>query len=246
MAENNQRTTLYILVPAYNEQNTICQLLKKVIAVDLSRFDLALRVVVIDDGSQDATWEKIEAFINNNPDAPITSRRLKDNQGKGHAIRKALTLCENDEGIVIIQDADLEYNPNQYPRLIRPILSGNAGVVFGSRWMPPGPTTRPGGFYALGGWLVNQYVKILYRENISDVGTCYKAMPVKLMKGLNLECNGFEFCPEVTAKLLNRDITIAEVPIDYRARKKSEGKKIRWHDFFPAIYTLTKVWLLKK
>jgi len=242
----DQQRPLYVLIPVYNEQETVYRLLEKVMGVDVSKFGLTIRMVVVDDGSKDGTWEEVEKFIREHPDAPVTRGRLKKNQGKGRAIREGLALCEDDEGIVLIQDADLEYYPEQYPSLIKPIVSGLTRVVYGSRWIFPGRMSKSGWLYTFGGWLENQYLKMLYRTNISDIATCYKVMSAGLMKSLNLRCDGFEFCPEVTAKLLNRGENIMEVPIDYKARKKSEGKKIKWTDFFIAVYTLTRIRLLRK
>ncbi len=237
---------LYILIPVYNEQATVYRLLENVAGTDISEFGLALRIIVIDDGSTDDTRTQIERFTRDYPDAPVTRLRFPENRGKGRAIREGLGLCEDAEGIVLIQDADLEYDPQQYPLLLKPLAVGLTRVVYGSRWIFPGPMSKSGLLYTFGGWLLNQYLKILYRTNISDIATCYKVMPAGLLKSLDLKCNGFEFCPEVTAKLLNRGETVLEVPIDYQARKKSDGKKISWRDFFIAVYTLTRIRLLRK
>jgi len=238
---NNTRNPLYILVPVHNEEKTVYRVLENILHADISEFNLGKQIILVDDGSTDRTLEQIEKFQKDHPDAPIILRRMDQNLGKGSAIREGLAYCQKDEGIVIIQDGDLEYSPDEYPILLKPLAAGLTRVVYGSRWIYAGPMSKSGWLYTLGGWLENQYLKMLYRCNISDVATCYKVMPAGLMKALDLESTGFEFCPEVTAKLLNRGETILEVPITYRARKKKEGKKIKWTDFFIAIYTLTRL-----
>ncbi|MFC1888874.1 glycosyltransferase family 2 protein [Thermodesulfobacteriota bacterium] len=234
---------MYIIMPCYNEERTVYDILEQCLAVDLSLFRFEKAIIIVDDGSTDRSRDEVARFVRDYPGAPIRTIRLDRNRGKGYAIRKALELC--DGGYMIIQDADLEYSPSQYPELLKPIFDGVADVVYGSRWIHSGPMSKSGWLYALGGWLENVYLHLLYRTNISDIATCYKVMSTSLLKRLDLECKGFEFCPEVTAKLLNRSMTIMEVPIQYKARKKREGKKIRWIDFFKAIGVLTKVRLYR-
>ena len=241
--EGVERESLYIMIPCYNEERTIYTILEKCLAVNVALLGLEKQVVLVDDGSTDGSPAEIDRFLCDHPDAPIRLIRLERNRGKGFAIRMALE--RSGDGIVIIQDADLEYQPSQYPDLLKPIVDGIADVVYGSRWIYSGPISRSGWLYALGGWLENVYLHLLYRTNISDIATCYKVMPAGLLKSLDLECEGFEFCPEVTAKLLRRGIPIVEVPIQYEARKKRDGKKIGWVDFFKAIHTLTKIRIQK-
>lgn len=230
------RRTLTIIVPCFNEQRTVAQLLGKVCAVDLSSVEFEKEIIAVDDGSTDGTGREIEAFIQSRPGSEVRMLVHPVNQGKGASIQTA--LCEATGEICLIQDGDLEYDPEDYPKLLAPIARGLCRVVFGSRWLAPKmPISGP--LYALGGWLENQYLHMLYRTNLSDIATGYKVFETQLLRSLCLESRGFAFCPEVTAKLLNRREPIFEVPIRYRPRKKKEGKKICWTDFFVALYTLT-------
>lgn len=230
--------TLSILVPVYNEAPTVAALLERVTRVDLAALGLAREILVVDDGSTDDGAARIERFQREHPAAPVRLLRHAVNLGKGAAVRTALAVATGD--ICLIQDADLEYDPADYPLLLRPLLAGVSRVVYGSRWLAPRiPISGP--LYALGGWLENKFLRLLYRTNITDIATCYKVIDTALLRDLRLESTGFEFCPEVTAKLLNRRETIVEVPIRYDPRHKRDGKKIRWTDFFIALYTLCRV-----
>ncbi len=239
-----ERQPLFIIIPCFNEEKTVYTLLQWCLNVDLKSLGLQKHLIVVDDGSTDESPQEIQRFMQDHPEAPINLLTLSKNHGKGYAIRHALNQCVG--GIVIIQDADLEYSPEQYPAILEPIVRGVSDVVYGSRWIYPGAMSMSGIIYFLGGWLENLYLHLLYRTNISDIATCYKAFRTDLLKSLELECTGFEFCPEVTAKLLNRGITIIEEPIRYKARKKHEGKKISWIDFFIAIFTLTRIHFRRK
>jgi dolichol-phosphate mannosyltransferase len=226
---------LSIIIPCYNERATVERMLERVVAVEIG---LEKQVLIVDDGSIDGTRERIEAFIMNHPAAGIELLSHERNRGKGAAVHTGLEAATGE--ICLIQDADLEYDPADYPALLAPILAGVTRVVYGSRWIGP-RMELSGPLYAIGGWLENLYLGLLYRTNISDIATGYKVFETGLLRDLNLTTAGFEFCPEVTAKLLNRRETITEVPINYKPRKKSEGKKIRWIDFFIALATLTRV-----
>ena len=227
-----------ILIPCYNEERTIYELLSRVVAQDLSSLGLEREIIVVDDGSTDSSRQRIERFIEDHPGESVKLISYSPNRGKGYAIRKALDVASGD--IILIQDADLEYDPSDYRELLKPIVSGVAPVVYGSRWIAKEmPISGP--LYAVGGWLENKFLRTLYRTNLTDIATGYKVFRAEIIRSLNLECEGFEFCPEVTAKLLNRGVRIIEVPIKYRPRKKREGKKINWKDFFKAIYTIARV-----
>ncbi len=236
-----EKTPLYVIVPVFNEERTVYTLLGKVCRTDVSAYGYDVRIIVVDDGSNDGTPREIDRFLANSRDAPITRIRYDVNRGKGAAIREALKECPAENGIVLIQDADLEYDPADYPVLLAPIREGKASVVYGSRRRNSGIGNWSGWLYALGGWLENVYLRLLYRTNVTDIATGYKIMPLALLKSLALRCEGFEFCPEVTAKLLNRRVEIREVPISYHSRKKRDGKKIRWTDFFIALWILARV-----
>jgi len=227
-----------IIVPCFDEEQTIYNLLELVTKVDLTELELAKEIIVVDDGSTDSSHAEIERFMRDHPKAEIKLISSKPNRGKGSAIREALGIASGE--IILTQDADLEYSPSDYPLLLKPVVKDISRVVYGSRWLAPTiPISGP--IYAVGGWLENKLLRTLYRTNITDIATGYKVFKTDLLKSLNVEAKGFEFCPEVTSKLLNRRELIVEVPISYKPRKKSEGKKIRWPDFFMAIYTILKV-----
>lgn len=222
---------LSVIVPVFNEEKTIRALLEEVLDVPE-----AAEIIVINDGSTDGTGTILSSF------AMEHVKRVKilkhgSNRGKGAAIRTALAEVTGD--LVIIQDADLEYSPSEYVKLIEPFLNdGNTQVVYGSRNLVKNPRSY-NSFY-LGGVFLSKLTNFLYGSRITDESTCYKVFRTKLIKGMGLQCEGFEFCPEVTAKTLRRNIQILEVPISYRPRLKSEGKKINWVDGVKAIWWLIK------
>jgi len=221
---------LSVIVPAYNERETVIPLLKKVLAVEL-----ATQVIVVDDGSTDDSAELLDEFARKHPQ--VTVLRHERNRGKGAAIRTALSHATGE--VVVIQDADLEYDPQDFPRLLAPIRRGEAEVVYGSRVR--GRTPMSYLRYYLGGRLVSLVASILYGRWITDEPTCYKMVRRELLAGIDLESEGFEFCPEVTAKLLRGGARYVEVPIRYYPRSIHEGKKIRARDGLIAIWTLLKL-----
>ncbi|MFO0045270.1 MAG: glycosyltransferase family 2 protein [Armatimonadota bacterium] len=222
-----EQPDLTILIPALNEEATIREVLERCLAVPLSK-----QIVVINDGSTDSTAEILKAF--GEKIEVVTNPKPS---GKGNAIRKALNLIKGKT--VIVQDADLEYSPEQIPTLIQPILDGSASVVFGTRFAKGYPSSM-----ALPNKLVNFLlavsVRLLFGKKISDEATCYKALRSDVLQAMNLDCQRFEFCPEVTAKTFRLGLSIIEVPIDYVARNKKEGKKIRWYDAPEAFWTLLR------
>ncbi len=208
---------------------TIEEILRRVRAVDISK-----EVIIVDDGSTDGTREFLRSVDGADGVKVIFHAR---NKGKGAAIRTAIPKVTGD--IVLIQDADLEYDPRDYPRIIAPIVEGRAGVVYGSRH--PGfrnyvPFTR----FGAAGLILTVMTNVLYGARITDEPTCYKAFRTDVLKGLPLRCERFEFCPEVTAKLRKRGHRIHEVPISFRARSVKEGKKIGWRDGIEAVLVLIK------
>ena len=219
---------LSVIMPVYNEAGTIAEIVRRVLAVPLPK-----ELIIVDDGSTDGTRE----FLKQLSPRVATVFFHQRNQGKGAAIRTALEHVSGE--IVIIQDADLEYDPNDYPALVRPIVDGTAQVVFGSRVLRRDNPYSHLRFY-LGGRLLSLIANLLYGIHITDEPTCYKVLRREVIKGLNLQCRRFEFCPEVTAKVARRGIPIHEVPIRYSPRTLDQGKKICWKDGLYAIWILLK------
>ncbi len=220
-----------VLVPAYNEARTIAGMLAAVYDRNPGR---DLEVIIVDDGSKDGTYEAALAAAR-----PTTKvLRHAKNSGKGAGIITALAAATGD--IVLIQDADLEYDPADYDKLLKPIEEGKAEVVFGSRILNPDHGMSYARYY-WGGRLVSLWTNILFGSAITDEPTCYKVMKTSLLRDLELRSTGFEFCPEVTAKILTRGIHIHELPIAYHPRRIEEGKKIRWTDGVIALWTLLKL-----
>lgn len=221
---------LSIIVPAFNEKGTVVELLDRVGRVALDK-----EIVVIDDGSTDGTREILKAY----DQRPGFVVRYHDrNRGKGRAIRTGLDAVNGE--VVVIQDADLEYDPQDFVTMIEPIRQGRTQVVYGSRRLRRTSKQHSGVLYYLGGMLVTYITRWLYGLNITDEATCYKMLDTSLIRSLGLQCEHFEFCPEVTAKLARRKVPILEIPISYFPRHKCEGKKIRWRDAVEAIWTLLK------
>jgi glycosyltransferase involved in cell wall biosynthesis len=219
----------------YNEYNNIDAVIQAIKAVELPEQVEALELILVDDGSNDGTAEKLEKYKN---DKTMIVHSSPANFGKGTATRTGITYVTGD--VVLIQDADMEYDPNDYAALLRPIIEDNAEVVYGSRFLRK---TRPEGM-AWQNWLANQLLKvtanILYGARLTDEATAYKMFKTEIIKALNLKSKRFEFCPEVTAKVLKKGCKIVEVPISYKGRTIEEGKKIKWYDGFESIWTLLK------
>lgn len=223
---------LTIIIPVFNEEKTIIKVLERINKVNLSQLGIGKEVIVVDDGSVDTTFDK----INKNHNGIIL--RHANNQGKGMAIRTGLEEAKGD--IIIIQDADLEYHPECYPELIKPILSGQAQVVFGSRFLNGKYPMNMDMPHFLANKFLTLLANILFNIHITDESTCYKVFKSEAIKGIKLTCRQFEFCPEVIAKLSRGKIKIHEIPISYTARTKAEGKKIEFKDAIQAILTLIK------
>jgi glycosyltransferase involved in cell wall biosynthesis len=213
---------LSVLIPVYNEESSVQELLQRVLAVPCDK-----ELVVVDDCSTDNTWD----VLSNIDDPRVRVFRHEVNQGKGSAIRTALGHAIGDW--VIIQDADLEYDPNDYPRLLEPAQSGEAQVVYGVRDL-----NSQKFLFRLGNSFLTWVTNVLYSSQLSDMETCYKLMPRQIMLDLGLEATRFQIEPEITAKLLRRGIVIHEVPIWYQARE--EKKLSAWRDGLPALLTLLK------
>lgn len=216
-----------ILVPALNEEATIGELLDRLFALPLAK-----EIIVIDDGSTDRTAEILRAYQDR---VTVLSNPVPG--GKGSAIRQALAVARGR--VVAIQDADLEYEPEELVSIVEPILAGNADVVYGTRFAKGLPREM-----ALPNKIVNVLlvgaVRLLFGIKITDEATCYKAFRREILLDMHLECRRFEFCPEVTAKAIRMGKKIVEIPIRYTPRSKEAGKKIRWTDAPDAFWTLLK------
>ena len=224
---------LSIIVPVYNEARTVARLIERVLAVDLGGTER--EVIVVNDGSSDRSYAVLERITAQHPDL-VRVYHHEQNQGKGAAIRTALEHVTGD--IVITQDADLEYDPEDYPRLLALFEDPSVHVVYGSRNLGENP--RSSWTFYWGGRLVSWFANVLYGSDLTDEATGYKLFRTELLRSLDLQSDGFEFCPEVTSKLLRHDIEIHEIPISYRPRGLEEGKKINWRDGLEAIWTLVK------
>jgi glycosyltransferase involved in cell wall biosynthesis len=227
---------LSVIIPAYNEEKTIIPLLQKVAAVQLIH-NIRKEIIIINDCSQDATKELISDYILSHADEKIKLINQEKNQGKGAAIRKGLEAVSGD--YVIIQDADLEYEPEDYNVLLETFLKEGVKVIYGSRFLNPQNRHSYQSFY-WGGRLVTVFTNLLFAQHLTDEPTCYKFFETTFLKSIPLRCMGFEFCPEVTAKAAKRGIKIREVPIHYYPRSIREGKKIKWTDGIDALWTLLK------
>jgi dolichol-phosphate mannosyltransferase len=212
-----QDVTLTVIVPAYNEEAFISQVLENLLAESTPK-----EIIVVDDGSKDRTAEIVQTFAGRG----VKLLRHERNAGKGAAIHTA--LAQAGGRFVIIQDADLEYDPHDFPAILAPLLSGAAEVVYGSRNMTRNP--RVSKLFYWGGRAVTFVANSLFGSHLTDEATCYKAMKRDLMQGLHLQSRGFGFCAEVTGKLLRRGVKIKEVPIRYCPRDWHEGKKIKMSD----------------
>jgi glycosyltransferase involved in cell wall biosynthesis len=220
---------LSVIIPVYNEKNTILKILEKVKSVKIDK-----EIIIVDDFSTDGTREILESLKGKDEKLKIIFQ--KKHVGKGFAIRTALKFVEGE--IVLIQDADLEYDPNEYPKLIGPILEGKAKVVYGSRVLKKNPKASI--IFYIGGRFLSFLTNLLYGTNITDEPTGYKVFSTDVLKSIDLKCLGFEFCPEVTAKVAKKGYKIYEVPINYNPRSIKEGKKIRFKDALKAVFTLIK------
>lgn len=228
---------LSIIVPAYCEERHIGQILAQIDAVNLRGLGLDKEIVVCDDGSPDRTSAVVEEFAPTDSVVKLAHHLM--NRGKGAAIRTALQVATGD--IAIIQDADLEYDVADYPALIEPIVNGRADVVFGSRFLKrPWPTGMQWPNF-LANRILTLSANLLFGVRITDEATCFKVFRTDILRGFDLQCERFEFCPEVVGKLGKAQIPVYEVPIEYEARDVASGKKIRWTDGVEALATLLKI-----
>lgn len=228
---------LSIVMPSYNEGATIAQVIQAIEAVHLG--DLEKEIIVVDGQSTDGTRQILDDLA-----GAGRLRVIEESvrRGKGHAVRTGMAQATGD--LVIVQDADLELNPQEYLKLLAPIRDGSAEVVYGSRFLKNGWT---GGSRAnrFGNWLVTTLVNVLFGSRLTDVETCYKLVPRSLLQSITLTCDRFDFDPELTIRILRQGVKIHEVPVTYRPRTIEEGKKIRWTAGFDALRVVFRLRLTR-
>lgn len=237
-----------VLLPVYNEGKTLRAVINHVLAMDHLELEvssvasedpreivhLEQEIVAVDDGSTDNSWEILTQA---QAEGLLTAVKLERNQGKGAAIRTAMKHAQGD--IFLIQDADLEYDPRDYPQLLQPILEERTKVVYGSRFLG-GPRKAMLFRNMLGNKVLTLLTNVLYDSILTDMETCYKVFRPEVLEGMPLHARRFELEPEITAKILKQGYRIYEVPISYTGREYEEGKNITWKDGFPAVWALIK------
>ncbi len=227
-------TLLSVVIPVFNERATVLEVLARALAVEIP---IEREIVIVDDGSTDGTSE----LLDDSEHPSLSDPRVRvlhhlENRGKGAAVRTGIADARGDA--ILIQDADLEYDPEDWARLLRPLLSGRAVAVYGSRFTGERRNMLPS--HWVGNRILSLTTNILYRSTVSDMETCYKLLHRSVLDGVPLVSNGFEIEAELTAKILRQGIRIYEVPISYAGRELWEGKKITWRDGFTAVLTLLR------
>ncbi len=232
---------LSVVIPVYNEQGTLSALLDKVAMAPLPEPVDALEIVAVDDCSSDGTWSVLEAWVppDRGDQRPATMKRERHqvNRGKGAALRTALSAATGD--VLLVQDADLEYDPTEYPVLLQPIIDGFADVVYGSRFLG-GPHRVLFFWHYLGNQFLTLLSNMFSDLNLTDMETCYKVFVRQVLDRLTLKSDRFGFEPEFTAKVARLGVRIYEVPISYHGRTYAEGKKIGWQDGVSAIWSILR------
>ncbi|MCU0430589.1 MAG: glycosyltransferase family 2 protein [Cytophagaceae bacterium] len=237
-------TKLSIVIPAYNEGKTIHLILDKIKSAQLVN-NIEKEIIIVNDCSKDNTIEAIHKYCSENPDMPIKLKNHEVNKGKGAALHTGINEATGD--YLIIQDADLEYDPREYNILVQPVLDGYADVVYGSRFMGGNPHRILFFWHSIGNGLLTFLSNMFTNLNLTDMETCYKLFKTDLIQKIHLQENRFGFEPEVTAKIARiPNIRIYEVGISYYGRTYEEGKKIGWKDGFRAIYCILKYNLINK
>jgi glycosyltransferase involved in cell wall biosynthesis len=227
--EPHQFSKLSVIVPVFNERSTVAEVIRRIRAVELP---VEIEVIVVDDGSSDGTDKVLTAV----GDSTVRVINHEQNRGKGAAIRTGLAAVRGD--LVLVQDADLEYDPADWSKLLEPILRGKAQVVYGSRFTGERKNMMP--LHWMGNRFLSLVTNVLYSSTLSDMETCYKLFDRRVLEGITIKSDKFDFEPEITAKVLRRGYRIYEVPISYAGREVDEGKKITWRDGFGALKALVK------
>jgi glycosyltransferase involved in cell wall biosynthesis len=223
-----ENPVLSVVMPVYNERATLDEIVERVLAVPLR-----IELIAVDDGSKDGSRERLQELASEKGFRVLLQER---NRGKGAAVRRGISEATGD--VIVVQDADLEYSPEEYPELLDLIVRGKADAVFGSRFIG-----RHRCFlftHYLANLFLNLVTNVLYNTTMTDMETCFKAVRADLIKSLDLKSDRFGIEPEITAKLFKRGARVYEVPITYEGRDYNEGKKISWKDGFPALWTLVK------
>lgn len=226
---------LSVIIPAYNEEKTIEEIVDLVESVKLER-GIQKELIIVDDCSKDNTFEKLKKINKKYDNIRVVKHEI--NKGKGAAIKSGIKFATGE--IIIVQDADMEYDPHDYNDLIRPIIDGKAKVVYGSRRLKKSNKLYSGLMFYIGGMSLTWITNLLYNINITDEATCYKVFKSDIIKKIKINGNRFEWEPEITAKIAKKGIKIYEVPISYYPRTVKEGKKIKWQDWFEAVWALLK------
>ena len=232
-SESDEATRTYrllsVIVPVFNERVTVAEIIRRIRAVEVP---VDVEVIVVDDGSSDGTDKVLSAL----GDSTVRVLTHTVNQGKGAAIRTGMAAARGD--LLLVQDADLEYDPEDWPALLEPILRGKSQVVYGSRFTGQRKNMLP--LHWIGNRFLSLVTNVLYSSTMSDMETCYKLFDRRVLEGITIESYKFDFEPEITAKVLRRGYRIYEVPISYAGREVSEGKKITWRDGVGALRALIK------
>lgn len=226
---NNKIKTISFIVPALNEEKTLEKVLNGLIGLKLG---IEKEIIVVNDGSTDRTLKIAQKYKSKN--FKIISHKTP--MGKGFSVRDGIKAAKGD--IITIQDADLEYNVNDFKKLIKPLIEGKAKVVYGSRFLKKNKKGHNSFYFR--NRILSFLTTLLYFGKITDMETCYKVFDKGVIKGISLESDGFEIEPEITSKLLKKGVKIIEIPIDYNPRPKKEGKRIRFSDGFRAVWTLLR------
>ncbi len=229
---------LSIVIPVYNEEKTLEKILDKVASIKL-KDAIEKEFIIVDDCSQDQSREILKNYQAKHPELDIKIFLQEKNQGKGSALQKGFEKANGD--FVIIQDADLEYDPNEYNEILRPLVEGHADVVYGSRFTGTKPRRSAGFWHYLANKFLTYLSNLLYDVYLTDMETCYKAFRREIIQSIKLQEKGFGIEPEITAKISRiSDIRLYEVAISYYGRTHAEGKKINWTDGFKAIFYIFK------